>query len=45
MMTTKLPPPLTSRVKVWLGGSKMAFESPFNLIVSIIFAILTIIKP
>jgi hypothetical protein len=45
MMTIKLPPPLTWWVKAWLGGSKVAFESPFNLTLAIIFAILKIIKP
>jgi hypothetical protein len=31
-------------VKAWLGGSKVAFDSPyFNF--HIVFAILTIIKP
>jgi hypothetical protein len=45
MMTTQLPPPLTWWVKAWLGGSKVTFESPFNLTLSIIFAISTIIKP
>jgi len=43
-MTTNLPLPLTWWVKTWLGGSKVAFESPFNLTLAIIFAILTIIK-